>query len=349
MSTKKYVGLKNLTTFLNNLKNTFATLTHKHKLEDITDYTVDSELSSTSINPVQNKVINAEFDAIGESLKGYADSVSATAANAVKDDLLNGAGGAYDTLKELGDLIDENTDAIDALEIIATGKADAQHTHDDRYYTEAEVEEIIATHTHSYDDLRNKPFYEGTDYSSIFANGTSTVSFYEWGDGVYGAAVTDAPQVFTQGVSHKVIWDGVEYTMTSAYAGDNESGNQIISIGAPYGDYSIYPFGIDSYQTSSGAYEFSVHTNSTASTHTIDILELGSSFVTIDERFIPDSIARTIDVDEAINEKADIDHTHNNIYYTKSEIDNLELITVEDIDEICGSTIEYASLSEGVF
>lgn len=174
------------------------------------------------------------------------------------------------------------------------------------------------THTHSYDELRNKPFYEGVDYSSILSNGTSTVNFYEWGNGVYGAAVTDAPKVFTQDASYKVIWDGMEYTVTSAYAGDNESGNPIVSIGAPYGDYSTYPFGIDSYQTTSGTYEFGIHTNSTASTHTIDILELCSSFVTLDERFIPDSIARVTDVDIALNET---------------------LITVEDIDAICASTV----------
>lgn len=53
--------------------------------------------------------------------KTYADS----AANKIKNDLLNGAGGAYDTLKELGDLINDNQDAIDALEVIATNKADA--------------------------------------------------------------------------------------------------------------------------------------------------------------------------------------------------------------------------------
>lgn len=57
--------------------------------------------------------------------KTYADN----AANAVKNDLLNGAGEAYDTLKELGDLIDDNQDAIDALETVAAGKADKSHTH----------------------------------------------------------------------------------------------------------------------------------------------------------------------------------------------------------------------------
>ena len=57
--------------------------------------------------------------------KTYAD----TAANKVKNDLLNGAGAAYDTLKELGELIDDNKDAIDALEDVASGKADKVHSH----------------------------------------------------------------------------------------------------------------------------------------------------------------------------------------------------------------------------
>lgn len=59
--------------------------------------------------------------------KTYADS----AATKVKNDLLNGAGGAYDTLKELGDLISVNVDAIDALETVAANKADKGHTHSD--------------------------------------------------------------------------------------------------------------------------------------------------------------------------------------------------------------------------
>lgn len=66
----------------------------------------------------------AAADALA-SAQAYADSAATT----VKNDLLNGAGGAYDTLKELGDLIDDNKDAIDALEDIASGKADAEHTH----------------------------------------------------------------------------------------------------------------------------------------------------------------------------------------------------------------------------
>lgn len=56
-------------------------------------------------------------------------AIATEEAAAVKNDLLNGAGSAYDTLKELGDLIDDNKDAIDVLEAVASGKADANHTH----------------------------------------------------------------------------------------------------------------------------------------------------------------------------------------------------------------------------
>jgi hypothetical protein len=68
MATKKYVSLSKLSAFLENLKNTFSPKTHTHTLKDLTDYTIDSSLSSTSSNPVQNKVLDAEFEAISEAM-----------------------------------------------------------------------------------------------------------------------------------------------------------------------------------------------------------------------------------------------------------------------------------------
>lgn len=62
-----------------------------------------------------------------------------TAKTDVKNDLLNGAGEAYDTLKELGELIDDNKDAIDALREVATNKANKSDV-----YTKAEVDAAIA-------------------------------------------------------------------------------------------------------------------------------------------------------------------------------------------------------------
>ena len=89
-------------------------------------------------------------------MTGYATEEFATnAAAAIKNDLLNGAGEAYDTLKELGDLIDENHDALEALETIANGKADADHTHDDKYVTKDETNAIQLITIEEIDQICN--------------------------------------------------------------------------------------------------------------------------------------------------------------------------------------------------
>lgn len=84
MATKKYVNLNNLATFLSNLRGVFAALTHTHNLSDIADYVVDSELSPTSTNPLQNKAVseiinNCETRSDASSklteAKSYADTV----------------------------------------------------------------------------------------------------------------------------------------------------------------------------------------------------------------------------------------------------------------------------------
>lgn len=84
--------------------------------------------------------------------KSYVDSSAAD----VKNDLLNGAGEAYDTLKELADLITENVDAIDALETVAFGKADAKHGHtiDDVSGLQSALDKKSASgHNHSADAI----------------------------------------------------------------------------------------------------------------------------------------------------------------------------------------------------
>ena len=96
----------------------------------------DTATSATkATQDASGNIITSTYETKGDATsklseaKSYADSVATTAANTVKNDLLNGAGAAYDTLKELGELIDDNKDAIAALNEIAAGKANATHTH----------------------------------------------------------------------------------------------------------------------------------------------------------------------------------------------------------------------------
>lgn len=101
-SNKKYISLSRLSTFLDNLKNTFALLSHTHKLSDITDYTVDTSLSSTSANPVQNKVIDAEFEAIAKAMQALELAIDTKLAN-------------YYTKAEIDSMVFVTTDDIDAI------------------------------------------------------------------------------------------------------------------------------------------------------------------------------------------------------------------------------------------
>lgn len=102
-------------------------------------------------------------------------------AAAVKDDLLNGAGTAYDTLKELGDLIDDNTDALEALEIVANNKADKDHNHDDKYDAKGSAQAVQdnvdslrdSYNTHTDNDLMHLSLEEKNKWHGAYIHSQS--------------------------------------------------------------------------------------------------------------------------------------------------------------------------------
>lgn len=155
MATKKYLSLDRLTEYDALIK------------AEIADSVKDKANSSHTHD--DRYYTETEIDTKVSDLEEYADS----AATKVKNDLLNGAGSAYDTLKELGDLIDDNVEAIDALETIASGKADATHSHaisDVTGLQSALDGKAASSHgTHVTFDSTNKPKMDGTA-----AFGTST-------------------------------------------------------------------------------------------------------------------------------------------------------------------------------
>ena len=98
-------------------------------LDSVEKITVDSELSSTSTNPVQNKVLDAKFNAVSE--------------------------------------------AMNALETVIDGKSDANHNHNETYYTESEVDQKLenkADSIHSHDDAYDKI---GTANTAVSSHNTS--------------------------------------------------------------------------------------------------------------------------------------------------------------------------------
>ena len=85
MAQKNYVSLNRLSDFLDNLKNKFAAISHRHTLADVTDYTVDDAFSDTSVNPVQNKVINDEFDAVAKAMSALEQVIDGKSAQSDLD------------------------------------------------------------------------------------------------------------------------------------------------------------------------------------------------------------------------------------------------------------------------
>ena len=107
-----------------------------------TNYVEDKRLSAIANKADAEHNHDDAYDTKGSASDALASAQ--TYADGIKNDLLNGAGEAYDTLKELGDLIDTNVDAIDALGLVATGKADKEHNHDEFYYTETEIDSKLS-------------------------------------------------------------------------------------------------------------------------------------------------------------------------------------------------------------
>lgn len=69
MAQTKYITLSKLSTFLDNLSNKFSALSHTHTMKDVLDFEIDDQLSDVSTNPVQNKVLNDEFEAISKAME----------------------------------------------------------------------------------------------------------------------------------------------------------------------------------------------------------------------------------------------------------------------------------------
>lgn len=106
---KKYVSLSRLSDFLDNLKATFSAISHNHTLSDVTDYVVDTELSSTSTNPVQNKVLDNEFDAIANSMGAIEIAIDGKADSSHNHD------DSYYTIEQIDSMEFVTVEDIDAI------------------------------------------------------------------------------------------------------------------------------------------------------------------------------------------------------------------------------------------
>lgn len=179
-----------------------------------------SHANKTVLDGITSAKVSAWDNAEGNA-KAYADSAASSAANAVRDELLNGAGAAYDTLKELGVLIDENKDAIDALEDIATGKANAEHSHD--------IDDVTGLQ-----DALAEVLAEAIESAKTDASNKDVIVLAEAQKGI-GTVQINLDTHVADTASHvdsteKSNWDAAYSHSTSAHAPSNAQANVIESI-----------------------------------------------------------------------------------------------------------------------
>ena len=182
---KKYASLSTLQTFLENLRTTFSSLSHKHTISDITDYTVDSELSSTSTNPVQNKVLDAEFDAIATGMNALEQAIDGKASSTHNHDSAYAAkshnhDGVYATANHNHDTkydtlgssaaVQENLDTV-------SDTLDAHTTNSDVHVTTTNKSNWNSAYTHStsaHARADATKVEDSTTNGNIKINGTET-------------------------------------------------------------------------------------------------------------------------------------------------------------------------------
>lgn len=169
LKTKTYIKTE-IDNFLNGKSNTNHTHTNastttpgflsaedKTKLNNLEQITVDSSINATSTNPVQNKVINTALTRKANT--NHTHSIT----------------------------------NITNLQSQLNGKANSVHTHDDRYYTETEMNKKLngkanSNHTHSIENVTNLQSKLDTIPSltstSITVSGTDNqgiITFYKFG------------------------------------------------------------------------------------------------------------------------------------------------------------------------
>lgn len=279
---------------------------HTHTRSEITDFAHEHDERYYTEAEIDAKVIelkeytNSQIDnipSIDAYTKEQTDTLLTNTANQVKNDLLNGAGDAYDTLKELGELIDDNVDAIEALRVVAANKADKVHTHEisDVVDLQSKLEQLETlasvqpdwnqNNESAVDFIKNRTHWiEVGDRTLVMEEQTVSCR-----DSNYSMHTAIAPII--SGKTYIVTLDGIEYECV-AFDGDS-SPYLAVQVNENTFTFDYY---IDDNRISFGARRI------TAS-FIAKIEESNVAYVPLDEKFIPDTIARQVDVQNAVSTK----------------------------------------------
>ena len=348
-STKTFDGANNLSYSLNEIGA--APSGHNHddkyyteteidgKIEDIND-NIDEKVAAlnTSIN-------TAKYGAISES-KSYTDTAITK--------LVDSAPEAMNTLNELATAITDHQDVYDAYvaEISGklAGKSDTSHTHDDRYYTESEINSKISDINDNIDGKvatlnsaingkapvnHSHEYIHMNDCSNKDLNTIKTAGYY------YGyTGMTNAPVqaiAVLEVIVYSPDWIVQRFTTVSQSSVTLE---RCFTMGSVWTDWKTCYDSLNKPSCSDIGAATSGHTHDDRYYTESEIDGKVSNLQAEIDNDVKVEKERAMEAENvlqtAINTKAPIIHYHNDIYYTKAEIDEglTELYyTKAEIDE----------------
>lgn len=206
---KKFFTEDSLKILINTIKSLLdgkASSSHNHSISNVTNLqtTLDNKAAKADLNSHTSDttvhITNAE-----RANWNAAESNSIAAANSYTDDkianLLENSTEAVDSIFELRDAMEENADAISALETIAAGHADKKHTHKVEDITDITVDAAEINYLdgvtsnvqtqldgksnsgHTHDDKMDKNNPTGTGSFSLNRKAYSDIGNYSFAEG----------------------------------------------------------------------------------------------------------------------------------------------------------------------
>lgn len=259
----KYAGLDALKAFLDNIKTKFSELGHKHTISDLTDYTVDSELTSSSTNPVANKAVNDGINLLYETMFSITDEKADINHTHTKEDI------------GLGN-VDNTAD-------------------DEKYVYHAEIAE--AANSVEWRNISNKPFSTTVNGTVILP--ITNVEESDDGNGIGRGSTGRFSAAVVNGEEYKVVFDGAEYYCT-AYTDPIMNDYIILGNFAVIEPITGATNRVDTGEPFlicySIIYKYAGVYTATIDSHTVEITHIEGVVESIDESCIPESIARIEDV-----------------------------------------------------
>ena len=197
------------------------------------------------------------------------------------------------------------------------------------------------------DYIKNRPFYDYTVEENIFNQTVEGFTFQEEFNS-YMVATKPAPFVLKIDKEYIVTFDGEEFTLTPFYFEFNGYTHVCVGDKALTGVPSTgEEFAIVYNEATDYINYFSF---STATSHTISIIEKGIEVKQIDEKYIPES-ARGIQPDWSIDDTTSKSHILNRPFYGK-EVEVLPLITCDMAttnEPQCGFDMSHSFLEDNSY